>query len=78
MARGFDDIYKFFVNEAQVHPKENIASLYRRSINDSFPTKNFFLVKRTEEVDDTDLTKSCAVLLFFHKYVFAVLFRYIM
>ncbi|XP_057667517.1 uncharacterized protein LOC130900725 [Diorhabda carinulata] len=83
MGRGFDNIYKVFTNidvsnehiEAQrpfqdkIEFKEEFEpdSLFERLRKEN-KKKEFTIIKKFEDTDDTILTKSCAVILCYHRW----------
>lgn len=84
MGRGFDNISKFFTAEeedvkedeilksyqSQIEFKEEFESgtLSERLVNEH-KKKDFQIIKKFEENDWTFLTKSCAVILAYHRYI---------
>ncbi|CAH1998344.1 unnamed protein product [Acanthoscelides obtectus] len=78
MGRGFDNICKVFTNPQicksssfhnKIEFKEQLSTCSLKHVDKNMK-KDFTVIRRTEEVDDTLLTKSCAVLLSFHRYKF--------
>nr|CAH7758288.1 unnamed protein product [Callosobruchus chinensis] len=76
MGRGFDNIWKVFTNPQmckslsfhnKIEFKEQLSTCSLKNVEKSIK-KDFTVIRRTEEVDDTLLTKSCAVLLSFHRW----------
>lgn len=82
MGRGFDNIYKVFVETRTTDENKNRPKTYQDNIEfrEEFESdsllervlaenrrKEFTVVKKFEEVDDTVLLKSCAVLLSYHR-----------
>ncbi|KAJ8944540.1 hypothetical protein NQ318_009703 [Aromia moschata] len=82
MARGFDNIYKVFTR-SHSGGQENVSKSLRDKIefkeefeSDSLlerlqtenKKKEFTVIRKFEEIDDTFLTRSCAVLLCYHRW----------
>ncbi|CAH1961275.1 unnamed protein product [Acanthoscelides obtectus] len=77
MGRGFDNICKVFTNPQicksssfhnKIEFKEQLSTCSLKHVDKNMK-KDFTVIRRTEEVDDTLLTKSCAVLLSFHRWL---------
>lgn len=82
MGRGFDDIYKVFT-VIEGNSSKDISKAYQNKIEfkEEFESeklserlkketkkKDFSIIMKYDETDDTHLNKSCAVLLFYHRY----------
>ncbi|XP_060529866.1 uncharacterized protein LOC132704105 isoform X2 [Cylas formicarius] len=82
MARGFDNIYKFFTTDEktassdvskgfqhQIQFKEEFeASKLSERLEKANKKKEFRVIRKFDAGDDTFLTKSCAVILSYHKW----------
>ncbi|KAJ8985271.1 hypothetical protein NQ317_007057 [Molorchus minor] len=86
MGRGFDNIYKVFTTPDS-RKQENVPKILQdkiefkeefepESLLERLQTENkkkeFTVIRKYEEVDDTLLTRSCAVLLCYHRFSFHI------
>ncbi|CAH0555179.1 unnamed protein product [Brassicogethes aeneus] len=83
MNRGFDDIYKFFTVNSETGVSDTLSKAFKNKIEfkEEFEAeklserlqnvsrkKHFSIIKKYDETDDTFLSKSCAIVLYYHKW----------